>query len=311
MTQNKTDTAELTAPEICFLCKSADYNVFYDTSPFRTVKCSSCGLARVMPMPDEKQRQAVNTSTYSTEEYRDRYFKDRKNFTRWFRDKLKLIETYKPQKGRILDIGCSYGFFVEEALRRGWDACGCEINPVTGGHSRERLKERVCVGDLDAMSFTGAGFDVITLWDVLEHQPDPSAFLSRVKKYLKEDGIICLQVPNFDGYISRLKGKNWDWLTPGDHLYFFTPATLAKTAESAGFVQSYFETWEPTRYFIDSLIGLNGSQGAAAELYRSTVVRFVRLVLFFVFLPFQLRLHKKGEGALLLSILKRRRGQDA
>lgn len=298
------------AGESCFLCKSGEYSVVYDIKPYGVVKCASCGLVRVMPMPDEGQRREVNLCTYSTEEYRDRYFKDKKNFTRWFRDKLKLIETYKPQKGRILDIGCSYGFFVEEALRRGWDACGCEINPVTGGHSKERLKERVCVGDLDAMTFAGPGFDVITLWDVLEHQPDPTAFLNRVKKYLKEDGMICLQVPNFDGYLSSLKGEMWDWLTPGDHLYFFTPATLAKTAESAGFVQAYFETWEPTRYFIDSLLGLNENKGAAAELYRATIVRFVRLVLFFLFLPFQLRLHKKGKGALLLSILAGRRGKD-
>ena len=307
----KTDAVGVSAPERCFLCDSGDSVAVYDAAPYRTVKCSSCGMLRVMPMPDEEQRRGINSGIYSTEEYKERYFKDKRNFTNWFRDKLKIIETYKPGKGRILDIGCSYGFFVEEALRRGWSAYGCEINPVTGGYSRERLQERVYVGDLDGMPFAGKGFDVVTLWDVIEHQPDPAAFLNRVKRYLKEDGIICLQVPNFDGYISRLKGERWDWLTPGDHLYYFTPGTLKKTAEAAGFAQLYAETWEPTRYFIDSLVGFNENKSALLELYRLTIVRFIRLGLFFLFLPFQAYLHKNGKGALLLSILSVKRGKDA
>ncbi len=261
-------------------------------------------------MPDAVNRREVNARTYSTEEYRRRYFMDKKIYSSWFREKLALIERFKPGKGRILDIGCSYGFFVEEALGRGWDAFGCEINPVTGGYSRGRLGERVHIGGPETIPFSGPGFDAIVMWDVIEHQPDPLGFLRMARKYLKPGGLVCLQVPNFGGYISGLKKEKWDWLTPGDHLYFFTTDTLARLAGRAGLRQAHVETWESTRYFIDSLIGYNERQGALAELYRATVVRAVRLGLFFLFLPFQRRLHREGKGALILGVFSYAGGEN-
>ena len=297
-------------PETCILCGSAASSPVYGTPPRALVRCSGCGLVRVAPMPDAGSRREVNLGTYSTEEYRRRYFLDRKIYSSWFRKKLELIERFKPGRGRILDIGCSYGFFVEEALGRGWDAFGCEINPVTGGYSRGRLGERVHVGGPETIPFGGQGFDAIVMWDVIEHQPDPLSFLEGVKKYLKPGGVICLQVPNFGSYISELKKENWDWLTPGDHLYFFTPDTLGRLAGRAGLRQSHSETWESLRYFIDSLLGYNERRGALAELYRATVVRAVRLGLFFLFLPFQRRLHREGKGALILSVLSSPGGKN-
>ena len=303
------ETTPVPTGEACFLCKSGGWSPVYDTAPYRVVKCDSCGLLRIAPMPDDVKSREINEDTYSAEEYRERYFKDRHNFAAWARAKLKLIERYKPGKGRLLDVGCSYGVFVEEAGKRGWDASGCEMNPVTGAHSRARFGEKVHVGGADGMPFPVDSFDVITLWDVIEHQADPAAFLKMLSRYLKADGLLFLQMPNFDSYISGLKKARWDWLTPGDHRYFFTSDTLARTAAAAGFVQIHHETWEPTRYFIDSLIGLGERSGFLAKLYRATAVRAVRIFFSFLFLPFQRRLAADGKGALLVSVLARERGQ--
>lgn len=297
--------------EVCFLCKSGKWSPVYDTAPYRVVKCDSCGLLRITPMPDAAQGRDINEATYSAAEYKERYFKDRRTFAAWARVKLRLIERYKPGKGRILDVGCSYGVFVEEAAGRGWDASGCEMNPVTGAYSNGRFGGKVHVGGAETMPFPPGSFDAITLWDVIEHQADPAAFLKMLSGYLKADGLIFLQVPNFDSYISGLKKERWDWLTPGDHRYFFTQATLARTAAAAGFSQLHHETWEPTRYFIDSLIGLGEKTGFLAEFYRATVVRAVRILLPFMFMPFQRRLRSAGKGALLVSVLGRKGGQNA
>ena len=267
-------------------------------------------MVRIAPMPDPAVNLEINEAVYSAAEYKERYFKDRHNFAAWAREKLQLIERCRPGKGRILDVGCSYGVFIEEAAKLGWDACGCEINPVTGNYSREHFGGKVHAGDLATAPFPLASFDVITLWDVIEHQPDPAAFLKNAAKYLKDDGIIFLQVPNFDSYISGLKKDGWDWLTPGDHKYFFTPATLVRTAAAAGFSLIYLKTWEPTRYFIDSLIGLAERSGPVADIYRATVVRFVRLFLFFLFLPFQSRLRAADKGALLVGGFSRKDRPD-
>lgn len=262
-------------------------------------------------MPGPGAALEINEAVYSAAEYRDRYFKDRHNFAAWSREKLRLIERFKPGRGRILDVGCSYGVFIEEAGKRGWDACGCELNPVTGGYSRGLFGEKVHSGELAGSPFPPSSFDVITMWDVIEHQPDPVAFLRTAAGYLKADGMIFLQVPNFDSYVSGLKKDGWDWLTPGDHKYFFAPATLARTAAAAGFSQAYMKTWESTRYFIDSLIGFGEKTGPAAEIYRATVLRFVRLFLFFLFLPFQKRLWAADKGALLVGGFSRKGGPDA
>ncbi len=292
----------------CSLCGSGEAAPVYGTSPYGVVKCLGCGLLRVAPMPREAEGRAINEATYSADEYRDRYFKDRHNFAAWARAKLRLIEEYKPARGRILDVGCSYGVFLEEAARRGWDAYGCEMNPVTGAYSRARHGDKVYAGEASEMPFAEGSFDVVTLWDVLEHQADPVAFLRMLGRYLKRDGLVLVQTPNFASYISEMKKDAWDWLTPGDHKYFFTPGSLARTAATAGFEQVRCETWEPTRYFIDSMIGLAEWRGALAEAYRATVVRFVRLLLFFLFLPLQNRLAAAGRGALLVGVLARKEG---
>ncbi len=285
----------------CILCRSAKYKNLYKLNSYSLIRCSSCSLIRVSPMPDEQERERISQSIYSSADYRKRYFKDKRFFKRWFNAKLKIIEKSKPEKGKILDIGCSYGFFLEVAKKRGWDVYGIEINPITGGYAKDKFGDKILIGKLENSYFDTYSFDVITLWDVVEHVVDPVNFLQSTKRYLKPSGIICIQVPNIDSYIAKIKNKNWDWLTPGDHLYFFSPETLQKTLELANLKPIYFDTWEPNCYFIDSLIGYNEINNFLFELYRKTVVRIFRKLLFFIFIPFQWIIKKKNKGALIVA----------
>jgi len=285
----------------CILCEKTTYNNFYDLNPYSLIKCSSCGLIRVSPMPNPQEKKKNSQSIYSSIEYRERYFKDKRFFTRWFKAKFKIIERLKPEKGKILDVGCSYGFFLEVAKRRGWDIYGIEIDPITGGYTKDKFGDKIFIGELENSHFEMHYFDVITLWDVIEHVVNPVDFLKTVKNYLKPSGIICIQTPNIESYISKLKNKNWDWLTPGDHLYFFSPRTLHKTLKLVGLKSIYFKTWEPNCYFIDSLIGFNEINNILFELYRKTIVRIFRKLLFFAFIPFQWILSGKNKGALIVT----------
>ena len=74
------ETTPVPTGEACFLCKSGGWSPVYDTAPYRVVKCDSCGLLRIAPMPDDVKSREINEDTYSAEEYRERYFKDRHNF---------------------------------------------------------------------------------------------------------------------------------------------------------------------------------------------------------------------------------------
>lgn len=211
----------------------------------------------------------------------------------------------KPQKGKILDIGCSYGFFLETAKKRKWDIYGVEINPTSGSYAKNKFgPDHIFVGKLENSHFKTRSFDVIALWDVVEHTDNPVVFLEEVKKFLKTDGIICIQSPNIDSFIARLKRERWDWLPPGDHIYYFTPKTLTGVVENAGLRVIYSSTWEPTRYFIDSLIAFNEHSSWPFELYRRTIVRVIRKFFFFIFIPFQKLLRTKAKGALIFLIAK-------
>jgi SAM-dependent methyltransferase len=285
----------------CILCGSTKYDNFYKLNSYSLVRCSSCSLIRVSPTHDEQEREKISQSIYSSSDYRERYFKDKRFFKRWFNAKLKIIERHKQEKGKILDIGCSYGFCLEVAEKRGWDVYGIEINPITGGYAKDKFGDKVFIGKIENSCFETDSFDVIALWDVVEHVVDPVKFLQTMKRYLKQSGIICIQVPNIDSYISKIKNKNWDWLTPGDHLYFFSPETLLMTLKTADLKSVYLDTWEPNCYFIDSLIGFNEINNFLFELYRKTVVRIFRKLLFFIFIPFQWIIKKKNKGALIVT----------
>lgn len=288
----------------CSLCNSNENRIIYNTIPFAVVKCLSCSLVRVEPMPDDEERARINQSVYSISDYKKRYFKDKYFFKRWFKNKLERIERLCSKKGKLLDIGCSYGFFLEVANERGWDVYGVERNPVSGGAVKERFGDKVFIGLLENAHLEKRSFDVITLWDVIEHIPQPVEFLCRLKDYLRPDGILCLQVPNINSFISELKGVSWDWLTPGDHLYFFSPETIMQMIAQSGFESIHFRTWEPTGYFIDSVIGFNEYNNIFFEIYRKTIVRLARKLLFFVFLPFQKQIASNNKGALIEIFMK-------
>ena len=286
----------------CILCSGADSQVVYRLDDYSLLKCLNCGLVYIDHLPQKKQE--INERLYSSEEFKKRYFKGKLFLKRWFNGKLKNIEKLMPGKGRVLDIGCSYGFFLEAAQKRGWDIYGVEMNPIAGDYLSGKFGDKVFIGRLEDSGFHPNFFDVITLWDVLEHIDNPLQFLGKCKALLKKGGFICIQAPNIDSFIARKKGKDWDWLNPGDHLYYFNPSTLAKLIEAVGLDVVKVATWQPVEYFIDSLFGFYERRGLPFIVYRKTVLRVLRRLLFFIFLPFQRLAIGKDGGAEIILIAK-------
>jgi len=141
-----------------------------------------------------------------------------------------------PPPARLLDIGCGAGEFIAVAQRSGYDTLGIDTSEAAVEICRSKgLDARV--GDLDSVS---GRFDVITMWDVLEHVADPTALLIRARESLNENGILLAKVPAFGSLsirlsaaIPRLAGLLLG--APG-HVQFFTRASLETLARNAGFV---------------------------------------------------------------------------
>jgi 2-polyprenyl-3-methyl-5-hydroxy-6-metoxy-1,4-benzoquinol methylase len=147
-------------------------------------------------------------------------------------------------RGRLLDIGCSAGFFLKVARDFGWETCGLEISEDTAAIATQRYGLQVIVGSLQESTFPPGYFDVVTLWDVLEHLQDPKKTLSIINQILTTDGIVVISTPNIDGLFPRLSYKVakvinfWRHPEPPRHLFQFSKKTLGRLLERTGFAMS-------------------------------------------------------------------------
>ncbi|MCL4458355.1 MAG: class I SAM-dependent methyltransferase [Chloroflexi bacterium] len=230
----------------CNLCGSAEREPFCSgrdrlyrlEGDFELVRCPHCHLIYLNPRPcrDEIERY------YPPDSYKE-YLSDsdRQN---WF---LRLNRCYGMKKrcravlkmkreGRLLDVGCATGDFLA-AMRRhgGWEVCGVELNAEAAAYARQHFGLPVFAGQLEEAGFPAAHFDVVTLWNVLEHLPDPTGSLKEIERVLKEDGLLLLTIPNLDSVDSRLFGPYWALLEIPRHLYLFPSDALERMLTEAGF----------------------------------------------------------------------------
>ncbi len=140
----------------------------------------------------------------------------------------------------MLDIGCAYGFFLQEA-RRYFDVYGVEIAAEAAEHCRSKALD-VRTGIADANAFASLGeLDVVTLFDVIEHLPAPAETLALSHRHIKPGGILVLTTGDFGSFFARLFGPKWRLMTPPQHLWFFTRDSIARLAERLGFTLVSFE----------------------------------------------------------------------
>jgi len=136
----------------------------------------------------------------------------------------------KTDKGRLLDIGCGYGFFLQEMKCRGWNVEGIEISEIGRQYARDKWDIHVYPQPLENLSLSENFFDVVTLFYVIEHVNDPLALIKEVKRILKPDGLILLRWPHSTPIVGILGpfSKKLDLYHTPYHLYDFSPSTMEK-----------------------------------------------------------------------------------
>lgn len=213
-------------PEVSiFQCTSAEYG-----DHAQIVQCRQCGLVYANPRwtPTE-----VLDAYASVED--ELYVAERAGRELTFRRHLQHLEKFTgPGDGRaLLDVGAYIGVFVEVAQAAGWEAYGVE--PSRWGVQAARARGlRVYEGTLATPEVQAGQFDVITMWDVVEHFDDPSAELRRALTLLKPGGLLAVHTMNVQSWMARLMGRRWPWLM-SMHIYYFSPHTLAQMLRQAGF----------------------------------------------------------------------------
>lgn len=233
----------------CNICKSNNYKIIYEARydkekdkdiirKFRSsadellidqlVECNNCKLRYINPRFNENQI----IKGYS--EGDDPVFVSQvKAREKTFQNQLKVIERYA-KKGNLLDIGTAGGSFLYIAKNKGWNVSGCEPNKWLVKWAKENYKIDINQGTLFEQKYKNNSFDVVTLWDVIEHTSDPLKVLQKCNLLLKNDGILVVNYPDIGSWIARLMKRKWLFLT-SVHLYYFNRRTIEIILKKAGF----------------------------------------------------------------------------
>jgi SAM-dependent methyltransferase len=202
--------------------------------PFSYLKCQGCGLVFLSPRPDGKEALQFYQQDYYGEN--PQKFHSALEVLRlvfaW--NRMRRVGKFFPGPGKALDIGCGEGTFLRLLQKEGWECHGKELSAESASRS-SRFGISVSVGQIDVQRLPPHSFDLITLWHVLEHLPEPMKTLAIVTKLLKKGGILAVSTPNIDSLQAEVGKSRWFHLDPPRHLYLYSPRTLEQIIGSFGF----------------------------------------------------------------------------
>ena len=223
--------------ENCPVCGASNFKLVHGDAhdpitldAFQVLRCSSCGVAYTAPVPPSLDRYYPRQyRAYGTVVARILESLYGLRVLRWAR--------FKPQGGTVLEIGCGSGLMLAAFRRRGWSVSGIERNADAVETARESLGEATLVTSLQELP-PHARFDLIVMFQVLEHMGKPVALLRQCAELLAPGGRIIANVPNFSSWQSQFAGSKWMHLDVPRHLIHYTPRSISETFQRAGLTVS-------------------------------------------------------------------------
>ena len=230
----------------CVLCGADDYTLVDVQRGYRIVECRQCGLVYLNPRPSPE---------WLARSYQDYLPSDADGVANWTRmmaglyrtARRRLIQRY-PSGGRLLDVGCAYGHFLEIMRGAGWQVEGIEIcEPVVAACRRKGLQVQtatLATADLPPMRY-----DAVTMFYVLEHVTDPMKGLRKILASLKPGGFCLVRVPDTTPIVKTLVrlGRQTELYDPPYHLFDYSPRVLTRMLRETGFENVRIEIDAATR----------------------------------------------------------------
>lgn len=214
----------------CLVCGA------HDLAPHLEIlrKCRVCGFVTARLDAPVDTRAIYDGSYFTGEEYLD-YAADEAFFKKNFRNRMKAILA-RCDAGRLLEIGAAYGFFLDLA-RQHFEVTGFELSRDAAQHAREQLGLDVRTDDfLDVdVSSLDRPFDVIVMWDVIEHLDRPDRFIARFAELSRTGTLLYLTTGDIGSRLARLRGRKWRLIHPPSHLHYFDRSTITRLLNHHGF----------------------------------------------------------------------------
>jgi uncharacterized protein (UPF0276 family)/2-polyprenyl-3-methyl-5-hydroxy-6-metoxy-1,4-benzoquinol methylase len=222
----------LVRPRTCPLCGHTDTNELFVKKGFHHVRCQNCRLIYVNPVLTDDAARKLYEQESSWVQVLDsgpQKEMDQKKFSYG----LDIVSPYLCQR-RILDIGTGTGLFLEVARDKGFDPVGLELNRATVDRLRENGFE-IIDKPMENSDLPENDFDLVTLWEVLEHIMEPGQLLAHITSVLKPGGMLLVLVPNADSLVTRILHGQSGTFGGHSHVNHFNSATLTRLLNSAGF----------------------------------------------------------------------------
>lgn len=159
--------------------------------------------------------------TDSKKSFTDKLYQSIKSIA--LKNKLKLLNSFKTEEKKLLDIGCGTGDFLLTCKNNGWNVVGVEPNKTAKKIAETKLTSTIYI-DID--NVLSKRFDVITLWHVLEHVPNLEEYISKLKLLLKPNGVLIVAVPNFKSYDAQYYKQFWAAFDVPRHLWHFSKKAI-------------------------------------------------------------------------------------
>jgi 2-polyprenyl-3-methyl-5-hydroxy-6-metoxy-1,4-benzoquinol methylase len=226
----------------CPGCGARSARPFLACDGFAFVRCGGCALVYQDPRPvfeDLRRRYGEHYFSYELENERN-FFGLMKMGLRDIG--FEVLTAPLPGTRAFLDIGCATGMLIESMKEAGWDARGVDLCRESAEYGMAHRGIRIFVGTLEEAAFPDESFSVVHFSHLIEHVPDPRAFLHEVRRVLRPGGFAVITTPNIDGLQARLFGKQWRSAI-ADHLTLFSRKTLQRMIREAGFDVRRTVTW--------------------------------------------------------------------
>lgn len=250
----------------CLICHSSDVDTYFHlkSNDLIALKCKECGhvfvnnspitsdnISDFYTMDDFRGQRKLQNETWYTDYYSDCFtnYEDKLNSSlvlKQFQEKAEYFDLKFPHGGRLLDVGCATGVFLDMMRKKGWDVEGLEISDELASYARKTFSLNVHVKDLTSEKLNREPFHVITLFDVIEHIPDPNLMISACRDLLVDNGVLLLRTPTEEGLLRDIAKVIYRmsltkiefpmlWFYSFEHIHSFSLNTLNTILKRHGF----------------------------------------------------------------------------
>lgn len=196
---------------------------------YRIEACEQCGAGITVPRPSDEELARCYETTYGYDAH-GLIEPEKRRRAAW------LLRWSGVRSGRVLDVGCMFGYLLDEARRAGLETHGIELSPEPAAAAAAKGHE-VFAGTIEGFARAGSGlaFDAIFAQHVLEHVPEPRSFLAAARGLLRPGGKLIVCVPNFEARLRRLVPSAWGWYQVPVHLHHYSSRALEQLLREVGF----------------------------------------------------------------------------